>query len=84
MSRSSPERAVIGYLVPRYSCDLFDSVLSVHEADAVDDENGGEDEHRVEVRRGRDVETTSASGIAWMLMTRDGVIDYHVRYTNVR
>ena len=40
-SSSSPERAVVGYLAPRYSCDLFDSVLAGDDDDESDENVGG-------------------------------------------
>ena len=88
-SASSPERAVVGFLAPRFSCDLFDAVL------AEDDDDDGEsdddeivsnaDDNSLEVvddgeaQAESDAEGGNASGMAWMFMKKDGEIEYHVR-----
>ena len=88
-SVASPERAVVGFLAPRFSCDLFDTVLAAEDEDNDDeaaednvgdvsgnslDGQGNEDDQEDVEEEGH-----NASGMAWMFMKKDGQIEYHVR-----
>ena len=46
-SVNSPERAVVGFLAPRFSCDLFDTVLAEDDDDDDDEsvDDGGADDN---------------------------------------
>ena len=61
----SPGHAVSGYLAPKFACDLFDCVLSSLAVDSNDEDSKSVD--------------SAARGIAWLLMRKDGDIQYHVR-----
>ena len=90
-SVASPERAVVGFLAPRFSCDLFDTVLAAEDEDgdngdeAAEDNVGDVSENSLDGRENQedqqdvDEEGHNASGMAWMFMKKDGEIEYHVR-----
>ncbi len=66
-SKAAPILAVSGFLVPKFSCDLFDCVMSASQVEDAAAAAGGE----------------SASGIAWLLTNKDGSIKYSVRLDDV-
>ena len=91
-SVASPERAVVGFLAPRFSCDLFDTVLAAEDGDDDEDDEAAEDnvgdvsgnsldgQESEDVQEDVDEEGHNASGMAWMFMKKDGEIEYHVRW----
>lgn len=62
----SEDHAVSGYLAPKFSCDLFDCVLSPLAVDTNDEDSISPLD-------------SPTRGIAWLLMRKDGDIQYHVR-----
>ena len=76
-TKSAPERAIVGTVVPKFSCDFFDSVLSPltsdDQASAADNDNDDDDE---QILSSSD---SNAKGLAWMFMDTAAQIHYHIK-----
>lgn len=64
MPQHAPDLIVKGVVTPRFSCDIFDSILSTVDESNVEDEDGSGD----------------ARGLAWMTMTKSGLVTYHLNW----
>lgn len=83
-----------GLLAPKFSCDLFDSVLSPispepeeEEAETENDIEGADEDDDEDEEYAASVEipaaagnATSARGIAWFIMKKDGELVYNIRW----
>ena len=64
LAKNAPQLKISGLIVPRFSCDIFDSVLSTLS------EDGSEDM----------IHNEAARGLAWMTMDKFGLINYNINW----
>ena len=86
-ANNAPYNQISGFVAPRFSCDIFDSILSTN-SDQEDDEEEVEDssEAGIEVIESTSEAATAGSdarGFAWMQMDRTGLIKYYVKWNDL-
>ncbi len=85
-----PHYKVSGHITPRFSCDIFDSILSTSDSEQ-DSENSNSEEttHVVStatasaVAASSIVSNSNGRGLSWMTMDRDGLVKYHLKLSDL-
>ena len=91
-ANNAPYNQISGFVAPRFSCDIFDSILSTHSEasndDQEEDSGAAEDSststsEAVEVIESSEAGGSDARGFAWMQMDRSGLIKYYVKWNDL-
>jgi hypothetical protein len=77
VAKNAPHNVISGLLVPKFSCDLFDSVLSPLPMQDEDLEQNLTNQVTAATV------LSDARGLAWMYMDRNGLIKYHLRLNDL-
>ena len=75
-AKNAPHNLIKGFVVPRFSCDLFDTILSHLDEEDYDEEEDQELDPNAGLLK-------DARGLAWMQMDRSGLIKYHLKWNDL-
>ena len=87
-ANNAPYNQISGFVAPRFSCDIFDSILSTHSEASNDQEEDSavaeDSSEAIEVIESSEAGSGSdARGFAWMQMDRSGLIKYYVKWNDL-
>ena len=84
-ANNAPYNQISGFVAPRFSCDIFDSILSTYSDQEDDEDPEADSSEAVEVVESSEAATagSDARGFAWMQMDRTGLIKYYVKWNDL-